>query len=718
VIVIARIAAGLARSSEPEHRWRRTAVPVAAAIFMLLALAGSSVVSMARRETGRMEQRTALLAVKPSPTDLILRVNDDVWRGEQYLVAWIEPAGGTSPVLPPGIERLPEPGQAVVTPALDRMASRSPALAARYPDRLILGPEGVGGGDELLAYVRWPKGRRLHGDLAGELSGDTRAVRVRAFGAPAGAARSLPLEPPAPMAPAVAVLEAALGLLVVPGLIVLAAGTAAASGVRERRFEVLRWIGASRRTLVALSVLETSILALPGLAAAAILWSVVAPRLERVPLVGHDVVRGDLGLPWWVLATESCAGLLVTGLLSIALTAVRRRREPARPRPASGRIALTPLRAAPLGAALAALALGRIVGGSAGATLSLAGIVAIVVGVPLVLPGALRAVGVAVGRLEPVAVSLAGRGLEWDPVRATRPFAGAAALIVLALSGSGYVALNRHVEETAPPAAGTHAVLVEWPDPHPRDPDRLASALREGLVAPLGEGEHAHSLVVGSTCRRIAPYLPGSGCDPEAPYGLPRDTERRLAGMLAFAAQDPDAEIRLAPASEVAPGSALVLDDAPLGVLEESARTAAMRTLPAPSVHSQASSVAQESPLVAWIVGGLATAAVALAAACLISLVDRLLDTHGHRRHLLNMGVTSGGLATLEALLFAVPYGTIVVVGFSVGLAVCVLLVGLSDVSMPWREIGAILGLAVAAGLAGTASVALLGARSIRENPE
>ena len=51
--------------------------------------------------------------------------------------------------------------------------------------------------------------------------------------------------------------------------------------MRDSRFEVLRWIGAPERTLLALAALETLVLAVPGLGMGMALWGVVTPRLER-----------------------------------------------------------------------------------------------------------------------------------------------------------------------------------------------------------------------------------------------------------------------------------------------------------------------------------------------------------------------------------------------------------------------------------------------------
>lgn len=704
--MIARIAAGLAWNSAPEHRWRRVAVPVSAAVFMLLALAGSSVVLMVQRGAERVEQRAALLMKEPSPTDLLLTTGDDVWRGEQYPVVWIEPAGSAKPVLPPGVKRLPEPGQAVVSPGLDQLASDNPELAARYPDRLVLGTEGIRSGDELFAYVRVQEGRTL--------AGYKWAVRSRAFGTPSGAGRSFKLDPLLEPVPVVAVVQGVLGFLVVPGLIVLAVGLAAASGLRDRRFEVLRSLGAPGRMLAALAVLETMILAVPGLLAATVLWGLISPRLERVPLVGGDPVRGDLGLPWWLLAAELGAGIATTGLVAILVTVVRPRRGPARPRPTSGRATLTPLRVAPLGVALVAFTLGWSVRGPLGAMLNLGGIVAMIAGVPLVFPSVLRSIGAALGRLESVPASIAGRGLEWDPLRTARPFLGVATLVVIALASSGYIALARDVEASPTPAGGPQAVTVDWLDPRPDDPTRLADALGTGLVVPTRMDASANTLAVGATCHRIVPYFPGTACNPDSQFELSSATERRLGQALGTAFT----KIQLAPADNVkVGGSALVLDDASSEDLEGRAREAAMRILPAPYVSGSTSNALRESPLVAWIVGGIIVAVIALSVGCLVSLVDRLLGTRKHRRHLLNLGVSPRRLAALEAWRFAVPYGAVIAVGFSAGLAISALIV-LPDVSMPWYGIGITLGISAVIGLVGTASVAFFGARSVRENPE
>lgn len=724
--MILRIALKLARNPAPEHRWRRVAVPVAAIVFMLLLLVGTSVLLLVIRETEREVQRIPVEAQEPSPTDLFMLNRDDVWDDKQFFVWWIEPATDTEPILPPGVTQLPDPGQAVVSPALDRLASRNPTLAKRYPDRLVIGGEGIRSEDELFSYVRVQEERSIQGDDL--------ATRAGSFGALPGAGSFLARESyTSSEAPVAAVSMGVFGFVVMPGVLVLAVGVATGSNLRDHRFEVLGWVGAPIRTLTVLAMVETMILAMPGLILITVFWAAIAPSLEQVPLVGHDVVRGDLMLPGWLLLLELAISIVVVGLMAVAVTAIRRtRRRVARPRPASGQSSFALLRIAPLSFVLVALVLSKIIqstqGTVAAAYLYLAAMVVAVFGVPLILPGILRAVGKILGQARSVPTSIAGRSLQWDPVRASRPFVGLSALIVVALVGSMYIALASNVEAKYLPTGETFGVFVEWPDPQSSDPAQLAKSLGEGTVVPFSEGGHAHkpdesrqahehgeTLLIGASCRHLAPHFAGTRCNPEAPYRLPAKLEQGLERTLVPVAHTPDVEAKLTPADNIAnSGRAFVLDNEPLGILEQRVRTAAMQEIPAPYVDSWlGASARSESPLIPWLVGAIVSAVGALAIGCLASLVDRLLGTRKHRRHLLNLGLSPRRLMAFEAWRFAAPFGAVVAISFSVGFAICVLITSGPGVGMPWYGISVTLSGAVLAGLIGTASVAFLGVRSI-----
>ncbi len=703
--MVVRLAVGLARNTLPEHRWRRVAVPVTAAIALLLVLIGTSVVMMVEREAAREAGRTVRLATAPAQTDLLMANLLDSWRGDYYPVVWIEPAGTASPVLPPGMRRVPDPGQAVVSPALARLAARHPDLAARYPNRVVLGQEGLRGAGELIAFVRPAEGRSL--------ANDGRVMRVRAFGPLREGEQGGPLGMSHPVPP-VPVALGVLGFLVLPGLLVLALGVASASSVRDHRFAVLRWLGAPPRTLTGLAVLETELLALPGFAVATVLWALIAPRLDRVPLVGHEVLRADLGLPWWLLGAELGGGLAVAGLLGVGMTALRGWREMVRPRPGEGRSRITLLRVVPLVSSAGLLAFGASTVGYRGATFLLAGVVVAIPSVPLLLPGLLRPLGLALCRLDSVPALLAGRRLAWEPVRTARPFAAVAALIVLAAVTAGYVAVQRQQDPPPLPPPGPQAVEVLWRDPRPDDASRLAAALGMGLVIPTEFDEAEHTRVLGTTCYELARILPDTACRADVPFALPSETEHRLAEVL----RAPAGGIRLAARDDIAvKGLAIVIDAAPGDVLAERVRSAAMPLLPGLVVNEPWALLKHESPLVPWLLGGIITALVTLTIGCVVAIVDRYLATRHYRRHLLRLGLTPPRLMVLEVWQFAVPYGLTVSVSFGAGLALCGLITSLSDPPMPWQTLGAILGLAIVAGLVGTVCVAVFGARSVQESP-
>lgn len=696
--MIARLAAGLARSPHPEHRWRRIAVPIAAALFLLLVMAGLSIVLLIQRQQERDVNRTGLVAEIGSPTDLLMLPRADEWGGEQFAVVWIEPAGDTAPILPPGMATLPEPGQAALSPALDRLAARTPELASRYPDPLVLGSEGIRNGGELFAYVRVPADRSL--------AENWRTVRVSAFGAPAEGEQALPPGFPSPVR-LILVVEGVLVFLVVPGLLLLVVGISVASSVRDRRFAGLRWLGAAPRTLLVLTILETLFLALPGLVLTTLWWGVIAPRLEQVPFADHGTVRGDLGLPWWLVGVALITGVATTAAVAALTLTIRGRHREKRPRPDDGRATVTPLRVAPLGFAIMSWVMWKVVGGTFGATMFYAGVIMAVAAVPLLLPGLLRPAGTALSRIGSVPALLAGRSLAWDPIRTARPFANFGALVVLALATGGYFALILSVPAASTPGDGASAILVGWIDPRPDDTKRLADALGTGLVAPIQEDGNA--LSIGVTCAELSPYVDGAACDPQSPYGLSEDSIQEVSWVTG----QPGIQIGLIPASDIAAsGQAIVFDDVPVADLHGRVRAAVMPLFAAPSVNSALTDVQRPSPLAGWLAGGIAVALITLAVACVVAIIDRLLATRRDRRHLLNLGMLPRQLAVLEAWRFAAPYTIVFTVAAAVGLAIAAQFVIASGAEVLWTPLVYTLAAAAVAGIVGTAGMAAFSYRS------
>jgi len=323
--------------------------------------------------------------------------------------------------------------------------------------------------------------------------------------------------------------------------------------------------------------------------------------------------------------------------------------------------------------------------------------------------------------------------MEWDPTRAARPFLGGAALLFLVLTGIGYVALSRDTDNEGPNLAreDTGAVTVQWQDPEPGDLSRLGDAIGDGLVAPFVEGSHDHRhddgtdhhhagnssvLSIGATCPELARYIAHTSCDPASRFHAPTVMQEQLARWLAQAVHGIPDQIRLVSRTQLdGAGSALVVDNAPLKAIDEGVRNMALTTLPAPYVRSAVTS-RQPSPLIPWVIGGVVIAAIGLTIACLLSLIDRLLSARNHHRQLVNFGVSHRKLTALGAWTFALPYVAVLGVSFLAGLAACALLI--LPTPMPWEPIGYTAAVALATGLLGTASVALLGASNALKERE
>lgn len=689
---------------------------------MLLVLAGSSIIMMEQRETQRAEQRTALLAKEPSPTDLALIERGDVWRGEQYPVVWIEQAGDTKPVLPPGMERFPKPGQAVVSPKLDQLAANHPDLDARYPDRLVLGSEGLYSGEELFAYVRMPTDRTL---LPANLAGDPtnkEAIRVQGFRAPDGAKAVQSVAPLYHMGvPLSVTVVGVMGMLLVPGLALLVCGILAGSSAGYNGLETPSETASQRWSSVVSSASNTVILALPGLAASVLLWGTVSPRLEQVPLIDYEVASGDLRLPWWVLLAEFGIGFTAVVLITISTVIVRRTHRTSEVQPPYNQVVVSLLRSYAILIPITLLIFSWHFDVPLRSSLPLAGAVFIVALMPLLM----REVGLALCRFESVSTSTIGEELELRPHRVMRPFIPVALLLCTAFSCIGYVAIVDHanarqVSADSLPSVKTQAVFVDWIDPSGKDPAHLKAALNRGLVAPVSQGVDSQedSMIIGAKCTRIASYISGTECDLENPYKLLDTTEARLSDVLAPALPRPDAPVSLASGARIMDsGSALVLGDtSSLEALESHTRVAAMQTLPVPHVYSALSGIKRPIWSISWIVHGMRVALITLAVGYLILLVSSYLNSR-MRSRLLNEGATTRRRSLTQGMwTFLVPYGIATAVGSVTGLVICIVSVNLNGASIPWANIGTVLGAATVIGLLVAASLGSFVPRDITQD--
>jgi hypothetical protein len=151
----------------------------------------------------------------------------------------------------------------------------------------------------------------------------------------------------------------------------------------------------------------------------------------------------------------------------------------------------------------------------------------------------------------------------------------------------------------------------------------------------------------------------------------------------------------------------MVVDKMPLDALDERVRDAAMTVLPVFYVRSLVASRTSESPLVPWIVNGGIAAAIALALACLLGLIDGSMARRKDYDYLQKVGASVRSLGSLRAWTFALPYGITFFFAVVCGLAVCKVLLANAGIEMPWPTIGLIVITLVVLGALGAAGAAM-----------
>ncbi|MFJ3769466.1 FtsX-like permease family protein [Streptomyces sp. NPDC090082] len=178
---------------------------------------------------------------------------------------------GSGPLpAPPGISKLPESGEAIVSPKLGEILGANPGARGLVPGRVIgtIGPAGLGGPEELYAYI---------GTSPASLN---QAIPLGYFGAPY--ARHELLEPST-----LDILRFTLGCIVLLPLVIFLAVCARLSGEsRARRLAALRLVGLSVKDTLRVNAGESVVAAFVGAVIGLIGYLGVNEVMARIGLPG------------------------------------------------------------------------------------------------------------------------------------------------------------------------------------------------------------------------------------------------------------------------------------------------------------------------------------------------------------------------------------------------------------------------------------------------
>lgn len=501
-----RAALFLAFSREREARWRQVMVVAATLVTTFALLCLASLLAATHQSDAAADRRNPVWAVPGASAAFTASSRAIAVDGHQWPVLWLERHDPTRPGYsdtPPGLSRLPGPGEAVVSPGLAARGITAQALGMR-PSTAGTGVGGTIGDDGLrtrsegLVYAVPPEGRSL----------GTGGALLRLDGW--GPGEAMPLDDTPDIPSYRDLLVGSLLLVVTPALYLLVSGTRAVSPVRTARASTLFRLGVAPRRVRALLALEGALLAVAGSVLGGVAWLVLARGRVDWPGVDATLVPGatDLG-------PGPAAGVATAVVLTVAATSAAVR-VPPRTVHRSGRpLRVRSLTPVAVGVLLMALARWSPWFSTARMLLLVGGALLVLAGAPAAVPAIAQRLAPALGRVGGASAWLAAARLRTRAQSLARPALMVAVLVFVAGAGQAFYQYALTVE---PEQQGLDrqpvVATVSWRGPQPGDLPRALGALeRDGIAAASLHDDQATvgSCRVADAMARVA-HLP-RGCE-------------------------------------------------------------------------------------------------------------------------------------------------------------------------------------------------------------
>ncbi|MDQ7808549.1 FtsX-like permease family protein [Amycolatopsis sp. A133] len=288
-------------------RLAMTALGIALAVAVLLPAAA------VHHLVGAQAERAAAIGAVTEPRAGVAPLLTYAWYpsvgGDVVKITAVAATGPGSPV-PPGLDRLPAPGELVVSPELGaKLASPDGgSMRAHLPGHVVgrLSPEGVSGAGDLTAYYGVPAAQ-----IEAEGADGT---EVYGFGRPyTGLGLSAVM---------LGLILPIAAVLLLPLLIFVTTASRMGAAQRERRLAALRLIGLDSRQVKRVAAAESLVGAMIGLVAGVGLFVLLRTFVADILPFGLRIFPGDF-VPSWPLAVVVV--LLVPGLaVGSALFGLRR----------------------------------------------------------------------------------------------------------------------------------------------------------------------------------------------------------------------------------------------------------------------------------------------------------------------------------------------------------------------------------------------------------
>ena len=502
--------------------------------------------------------RTSAHNTAPAPhpagaSPVLWQLNQDHFRGQD--ITWVNVAAlGPRPVLPPGLSRLPGPGQLTVSPALARLLAATPAdqLGNRFGGGRVTGTVGdaalVSPG-QLVVFQGWRPDQLRH-----RPGTDTvRSIETSTGGglAATGFLRLM-------------VLVGLAGLLV-PVIVLVLTATRLGAARREQRLAAMRLAGATPAQISGIAAAEAVAAAAAGTVAGFAGFLVLRPRAAGIPVDGSPFFPADLRLSALAAVAIAVGVPALSGLaavaalrrvqvspLGVARQAVRRR---------AGLRRLIPLAVGLVGYGLAVARVAATHGSNNSPVYLVAlAFVLVIVGLVIAGPVLTSAVAILIRRLTRHTPGLlAARHLEGNPAAGFRAISGLVLATFVATVIAGVTPATLAATRTGYTAFPPSLVIQQFVFPPPAA--EQATGVRE--VTPQVPGLRPADAAVLLARLAAVPGVRGVTALRQAPTGSTRLGAGTYSGKFApFPVVASCASLRAAGLDRCGPGQAYAAIDA------------------------------------------------------------------------------------------------------------------------------------------------------------
>ncbi|WP_030917246.1 FtsX-like permease family protein [Streptosporangium amethystogenes] len=259
------------------------AVAISSALLVFALAANVAFAARADREAWRnpVEAKGTPVAIEATAKDYV--------RDLSITVVDVAPLREVSGVRPPGMNRMPRPGEVWVSPGLAGLMRELPAeqLAARFPGKVAgtIGNDGLLYPDELVAVVgRTAADPAMAASRADHPLTSTPPTKISDFTGRAGDET---------VVYQIMALIASV-LMVVPLLVFGGAAARLTVARRDQRLAALRLVGATPWQVVMMTVAEAVITAFGGAVLGLVLYGAAIPLLSRIEMAGGSWFAADL----------------------------------------------------------------------------------------------------------------------------------------------------------------------------------------------------------------------------------------------------------------------------------------------------------------------------------------------------------------------------------------------------------------------------------------